>query len=387
MYDILIVGGGAAGMMAAIASKHTAPQLSVAIVERCGRVGRKILTTGNGRCNMTNTNISIDRYHGENAKFAMGALSKIDKDTTLDIFLQMGILPKTEDDKIYPYSLQASSIVDVMRLELARYGVNEICDFHCTSLKHKEDVFTLMSADGKAITARRVIVCVGGSAAPKMGTDGTSYKLLQTFGHQLTALYPSLVQVKCDPKDVMPMKGVKVDANLSVYVNNKFVSQNFGELLFTDYGLSGPVVFQLSRIASVHTCCGDRVDMIADIMPDMTEEELYYHMCMRSKDVPVEEFLTGVVNKLVGRVLLKKCGVERFNTSAQIIDDNMLKSLAHLMKSWKFTITGTNSWQQAQVTAGGIKTDDFNPSTMESAKVKGLYAAGEVLDIDGDCGG
>lgn len=387
MYDILIIGGGASGMMAAIAAKRRCPSLSVAILERMGRVGKKILTTGNGRCNLTNADISIDRYHGENKKFAMSPLSAVDKDTTLDIFLSMGIIPKYEGDKVFPYSLQASSVVDVMRRELDSLGVFEICDTMCTSVKKQNDGFVIMCDDGRKFNCRRVIVCAGGAAAPKLGTDGNGYKLLKAFGHKVTEIYPSLVQVKCEPSLVVPMKGVKLDANVTALVNGKSVRSEFGELLFTDYGLSGPCIFQLSRIASVSVSCGCKVEFSADIMPDMTEDEIYSHLCMRKKDVPVEDFLTGAVNKLAARMLLKKCGVAKFNTTAEVITDDMMKILAKTMKSWIFPITGTNSWQQAQVTAGGVVTDDFNPGTLESRKVQGLYCAGEILDIDGDCGG
>ncbi len=387
MYDILIIGGGAAGMMAAIAAKRRAPGLAVAILERNSRVGKKILTTGNGRCNMTNADINIDRYHGENAKFATGALSAVNKDITLDIFMSMGIIPKYEQDKVFPNSLQASSVVDVMRTELAFLGVAEVCDTECTGIKKHSDGFAVVCRGGDVYNSRKVIVCVGGCAAPKLGTDGSGYKILQGLGHRLTDVHPSLVQVKCDPRLVVPMKGVKLDANVTAYVNGKCEGIEFGEILFTDYGLSGPAVFQLSRIASVQTAQGDKVEFALDIMPDMTEDELYCHLCMRNKAVPVEDFLTGAVNKLIARVLLKKCGVDKFNTTAEIIDDAMLQALAKTMKCWYFPITGTNSWQQAQVTAGGIATDGFNPATMESCKVRGVYAAGEVLDIDGDCGG
>lgn len=387
MYDILIIGGGASGMMAAIAAKRRCPSLSVAILERQSRVGKKILTTGNGRCNLTNASISIDRYHGENPRFAMGPLSAVDKDTTLDIFMSMGIIPKYEGDKVFPNSLQASSVVDVMRQELASLGVAEICDTMCTSVKGQKDSFAILCDGGKRFNCRRVIVCAGGCAAPKLGTDGNGYNLLKNLGHKVTRLYPSLVQVKCDPSLVVPMKGVKLDAVVRAIVDGKLCGEEFGELLFTDYGLSGPCIFQLSRIASVNVGCGNKVEFAVDIMPDMTEDELYCHLCMRNKNVPVEDFLTGAVNKLIARMLLKKCGVAKFNTTAEVISDTMLKSLAKTMKNWVFPITGTNSWQQAQVTAGGVVTDDFNPATMESYKVKGLYCAGEILDIDGDCGG
>ena len=387
MYDILVIGGGASGMMAAIAAKEENIMLSVAVVERNNRVGKKILTTGNGRCNITNKNINIKRYHGKNLDFADFPLSVMDLDKTLEFFKKLGMYPKFEDDKVYPYSLQASSVVDILRMKMAEYNIAEICDFKCSDIKKENNIFLITSSDGKKIKSKRVIVCCGGKASPKCGTDGNAYKLLQRFGHKCTALYPSLVQLRSDSPHLVPMKGVKNDSLISIYVDNKFIKSEYGELLFTDYGLSGPPVFQLSRIASKACSENKNVFVTVDLMPDVEYEELVDVLKSRNKFVPVAEFLTGMTNKLVGRQILKSCGIEKFNTDSQIISDDIIIKIANCIKYWRFNITGTNSWDMSQVTAGGIVTDDFDSKTMESEFVDGLYAAGEILDVDGDCGG
>lgn len=387
MYDIIVVGGGASGMMSALSAKDYNEKLSVGIVEKNDRLGKKILATGNGRCNLTNLQLDIDRFHGNNVSFSIGAFSKFDNNAAIEYFKSLGIYPKIEENKVFPYSLQASSVVDVLRLNLKNYGIDEICNFDCIKVEKLDGIFKLYSKDGRIIGAKKVIMCFGGQAAPKFGTDGKSYKLLENLGHKLCDTYPSLVQVKTDSKKVIAMKGVKVDCVVSAYVNNKFIKKEFGELLFTEYGLSGPCIFQLSRIASVEICNGNNVEFHLDIMPELTREDVYYHLLSRNKYVPVEDFLTGMINKLCARQLLKICGVEKFNTTATVLTDEMINILADTIKCWKFQINGTNGWQNAQVTAGGIDTCDFNPSTMESKLVSGLFACGELLDIDGDCGG
>ena len=386
IYDIAVIGGGASGMIAAIAAAHTDGELSIAIAERNARVGKKILTTGNGRCNLTNTCIDISRYHGENVDFARTALAAVDYEATLAMFSSFGMYPKIEDGKVYPHSLQASSVLDMLRMELERRHIEVICGFFCVSLEKDGEKFCISDGERK-IYAKRVIVCVGGCAAPKCGTDGKSYSLIKKFGHRLTELCPSLVQMRCSHPGLRAMKGVKCDALVRIFVDDKFIKSDYGELLFTDYGLSGPPIFQLSRIASKAIAHCKKVTVKADLMNDIGETELYYLLLMRNKDVPVEEFLIGMLNKLCARQLLRSVGVEKFNTDAGVLTDNMLKKLAHNIKNMSFAVTGTNSWDMAQVTAGGICTEKFYPSTMESKLVGGLYAAGEMLDIDGDCGG
>ena len=387
MYDILIIGGGASGMAAAIAACKIKPGISVAVVEKNNRVGKKILVTGNGRCNISNKNIDINRYHGSNPKFAIKSLSNVNVEQTLMFFSDLGMYPKYEDDKIFPNSLQASSVVDIMRIGMETMGIYEICDFNCVDISKKDNIFIIKSSSGKILKSKKIILCAGGKAAPKCGTDGSGYKLLKHFGHKTTPLFPSLVQIRCQSPHLIPMKGVKIDAKVSVSVDEKIIRSEYGELLFTDYGISGPPVFQLSRIASVECSKTSEVYAHIDIMPDLSEHEVYIHLCTRNKNIPVEKFFAGMFNKLLAMQLLRACGVEKFNTDANILDDSKLKKLASIIKNWKFKISGTNSWDASQVTAGGFITDDFNPTTMESYLVSGLYAAGEIMDIDGDCGG
>ena len=388
VYDVAVVGGGASGLISAIFAAEELGSGKVIILERNDRVGKKILSTGNGRCNFTNMEISSERYHGTDVEFILKALNKLDLNTTLEFFEKLGILARTEGkNKVFPNSLQAASVLDMLRLKAETLGVKEECNFKCENIYQFDEAFKLVSSSGKTIRSKKVIVACGGAAAPNMGTDGSGYSLLEKFGHKKTKLSPALVQLKCPPKSVLPMKGVKLDANVSVFVESEFVKSAFGELLFTEYGISGPSVFDISREASVALDNNKRVYVSVDLMPMFTKEELLAHLKQRNKNMTADMFLNGMINKLLGKQLLKKAGVEKLNIMAYEISDDTLEKLAVILKNCRFEINGTNSWKNAQVTAGGIKTDKFNPETMESLLCSGLYACGEILDIDGDCGG
>lgn len=387
LYDILIVGGGASGMISAIFAHKTNPKLKICIVEKNNRVGKKILTTGNGRCNLTNMNTEPSNYHGRNPRFVMSALSKMNIYDTLDFFEGIGVVAKTEDDgKVYPYSLQASSVVDSLRYELERSGCQVFCDTDCKEIRVKDGVFCLYCANGKVFNAKKVIFATGSIAGIKGDTAG-SYSVVENLGHKTTDLIPALVQLKTKDKKCASMKGVKVMASASAYVSGEMIRSEYGEVLFTDYGLSGPPIFSLSRIMSDAVNSGKKAEISINLMPDKSTDDIYMHLLTRRKDVPLENYLLGMMNKFVGIRLIKDITEEKLTAASSVLNDNILYKLATLISDWRFEISGTKSFESCQVVAGGIETADFNPSTMESKLVTGLYLTGEVLDIDGDCGG
>lgn len=391
--DIAVIGGGAAGFAASICAARTAKDLKIAILEKGQRVARKILATGNGRCNISNRNMFIGRFHGLNAEFAENALSQFDFDMTMDFFKKIGVLPtELEDGKMYPMSLQAASVVDMLRIEAQRQGIAEVVDFEVVKIKSSGGVFEIASKKGEVVRAKKVILCTGGKAAPELGTDGSAYKLATDFGHQLTPLFPALVQLKCDAKRVRALKGVKLMGNATLLDNNKQVQKEYGEVMFTDYGLSGPPIFQLSRkTAELLNNRNKNIKIKIDLTPEYSFSEIEDILFQRRKDlcdVASENFLNGMLNKQIARQILKESDEElKLNVPSKNISDKTLKTLAGKIKGWEFEVIGTNPWKNAQVTAGGIETDSVNPETMESKKAKGLYLAGEILDIDGDCGG
>lgn len=384
VYDILIIGGGAAGLTSAIAAKRCNPGLSVCILERNERVGKKLLITGNGRCNITNQDLNIEHYHGDRA-FAEYALSWFGLKETIDFFKSLGVIIKFEGQKAYPYSLQASSVLDALRFEAQDLGCEIICGCHVEEIVKTGGIFKAKA--GGQFSSRCVIVATGGCSYPRLGSDGSGHRMLQKLGHSVTSLYPAIVQVKTKERIVKSLKGIKVESRVTAKVNNKIAGTDFGEVLFTEYGLSGPPILQLSRLVSVNP--PGSVEFFLDFMPDMEFSEIVDTCEYRAKQHPrrqLSEFFTGMINKRLGQEIVKSCGLA-LNDEYAVLTSSNIKTMAGLIKSFPFTAVGTTGFANAQVTAGGVLCDEFLLKTLESKIVKGLFAAGEVLNIDGDCGG
>lgn len=379
MKEIAIIGGGASGLAAAVAAKRS--DNSVTVYERGKRVGRKILATGNGRCNMTNIYADIENYHGGDTSFMSYAINNFWVSETLDFFSELGILTKTEEDgKVYPYSDSASAVLDVLRRAADSSGVCTVCAYDVKTVEaYRSGGFAVIGYDGRKRAADRVIIACGGKAAPDLGSNGSGYAILKSLGHKITELSPSLVQIKTAPDIVRKLKGIKINSSVRLGENKAE-----GELLFTDYGLSGPPIFTLS------SRLGSEKQLLVDIMPEYSFRDIndmLHERVKLLKDVPLEDFFTGMLNKRVGQVLLKFIGAVPLSRPAYTLSGQEIRDLASAIKGWSFSIQGTMSWNNAQVTKGGAVTGQFDPATMESRLVKGLYACGELLDIDGDCGG
>lgn len=386
-YDVVIIGGGAAGMCAAINIKMHDRSISVAILEQLSRVGKKLITTGNGRCNITNLAINLDRYHGEYVDFAEYALTNYDNYFAADFFSELGVIfTYDETGRGYPYSLQASSVVDCLRFSLDEYGVDTFVDTTVLSYSKKDNFFNINTTNGDFI-AESVIVATGlYSGGQKLGSNGSMLKILKNAGYKTIKATPAIVQLKTETDVVKSLKGMKVDANVKLTINGKEIRSDFGEVLFCDYGLSGPPIMQLSR--EVERQDGEKI-----ITLDLMQEYTFANVCdMLNYRVSVlrertlEEYLTGMLNKRVGQAVLKMCGL-KLGESVSTLKNSDIKQIASVIKSMKFKVTGTTGFDNSQVTAGGLDTTQFNPQTMESKKERGLYCIGEILDIDGDCGG
>ncbi len=362
-----IIGAGASGLIAAVSAKQLG--CDFVLYEREARAGKKLLATGNGRCNLSNRILDPCRYHGDVA-FANVALSSFGHEALVRFFDDIGIPITYEDSRAYPKGLQASGVLDMLRLA---EGSCERCGEAVEHIQRKGNQYLLKTQAGTALYDK-VIVCVGGKAAPNL-SGGGSYALLEELGHKITPLKPSIVQLVCD--HTRPLEGIKVEAAVSLGERCET-----GEVLFTGYGLSGPPILQLSRDAKGKV-------LSLDLAPDMTFDDLLNELLRRRRIdyLTAENFFTGFLNKKVGRELLKLGGVVPLSRPVRDIKEQEIKRLVSLLKGWRFFIKDTRGFDAAQVTAGGISCHDFYPDTMESRLARGVYAAGEVLNIDGDCGG
>jgi len=384
--DLIIIGGGASGLCAAVYFKQKNPNANVRILESGTRVGKKLALTGNGRCNITNSNIELSRYHGNNVEFCRYALEKYDRFVVEDFFSQIGVNYIFEGEKAYPSSLQAASVVDCLRFAADELGV-------ITHLESKVSNITISKGNYKVICdklsflSKKVIVAAGLlSGGERLGCDGKMLELLKNAGFKTVKTSPAIVQLKTETETVKQLKGIKIDADVTLLINGKKIRTEFGETLFCDYGLSGPPILQISRGADVNQ---GKCEISLDIMPNSNFNDLFSQLESRAKNLKnrnVDEFFTGMLNKRVGQVLLKLSGC-KLTDKVSTIDAVKLKKLVSLIKDWRFTVTGNTGYANSQVTAGGLDTTDFFDNTMECRSAEGLYAIGEILDIDGDCGG
>ena len=380
--DVIIIGGGASGMMAALAAAENGCR--VTLLERQSRVGRKLLATGNGRCNLTNHNASPARYHGGDG-FCAYALDAFDVGATLQFFASLGLLTVAEDSgRVYPMSNMAGSVLDVLRYALERPGIEVVTGQAVSSAKKTSGGFTVRT-ETDTFHAEKLILAAGGCAGSKVGGVMDGYQLAKGLGHHRTALYPSLVQVKTDPTYPRALKGVKAETGVTIHRGGEVLAQNRGEVLFTEYGVSGPAIFDISR--SVATG-GEGLTVTLDLLPDWEQQEVLDWLRQRRDNAGSREagtLLTGALHSRLGQMICKAAGFT--NQSAANLSDGDLRRIAARTKDFALPITGVCGFDQAQVTAGGLRCDEFDPRTMESRLVPGFYACGEVLDIDGDCGG
>jgi hypothetical protein len=352
------------------------------------RVGKKLLATGNGRCNYSNINANVDNYYGKEPEFISYALREYSVNNTIDFFNRMGIFPREEESgKLYPYSGQAAAMLDALRNEIERHpNIEIVTKTHISSITTCKKGFKVTDKDGASLQARRVVIAGGGCASSSLGSDGSAFELLKSLGHKMTKTAPALVQLKTDSEGIKGMQGIKLNALVSLVQNDRVIASDCGEVLFTDYGVSGPPVFQLSAKAALKK----ELELRLDIMYEYNHKEVFDILEGRRAmlgHLSMESFFIGLVNKRLGNLIARRIGIEKLSYPINRLSDGQLWAMVSELKEYKLKVTGNNGFNNAQVTAGGIATADFDDRTMESRLVKGLYACGEVLDIYGDCGG
>lgn len=390
-FDAAIIGGGSAGLAASVfLARKWSGKHSVVLLEKGPRVGRKLLATGNGTCNMSNAHAGKRYYHGKDPLFIETAMNAFPPEKTCEFFRSIGVESiKRENGRIYPLCEQAGAVLDCLRLEMQALGVNECCSSPVSGIRPERTGFRLILGS-ESIKAGRVLVCTGGAASPSLGGSADAYTLLTDLGHTRTPLFPSIVQVKTDNRFIKAAKGVRVGAGIAFYLDGKKLAEEQGEVLFTDYGLSGPAVMQGSRCVSdwERRRIGNMTALL-NLLPDMEEENLLRSLQNRAKlkERTFGDLLTGLLQKRLGQTVMRAAGYGALSSPVSELSDNDLEKIAAAITHWEIPVLGTQGMGGAQVTAGGIATAEFNPQTLESCKVPGLYAAGEVLDIDGDCGG
>lgn len=398
--EIAVVGGGASGLMAALTAaeeqKRQHRPISVLVLEAAQKPGRKLLATGNGRCNLTNMRGELSRFHGD-VPAAEAVLGKYPPQAVVRRFLSLGLLCREEDEgRVYPNSGQAASVLSLLLEHLQALGAEILCEWPVSQISREGAGFRLHSSQGDEVLAQRVILATSGKAAPQLGSNGSGYALSKAAGHSCTPCFPALVPVICgENKRCKALHGVRCRGRVSLLGDGKLLGEELGEIQFTDYGLSGVCVFQLSRMASEwaqsKTVNGKRFTSLQfslDLLPNYTHEELLGMLQRRKRLLPKSDsmaLLSGSLPVALARQITKE--VLEKAAPLEILSPSDIEKTLLAAKNYTFTVKTTQDWNRAQVTAGGVPLSEICPQTLESSRCSGLYLCGELLNLDGDCGG
>lgn len=383
---VMVVGGGASGLVAAIAAAREGA--NVTIIEHKDRVGKKILSTGNGRCNLTNEYMRAECFRGDDSSIVTKVLSQFGYKETIAFFEELGVLLKSRQGYIYPISDQASTILDALRIEIERLHVKIVSEEHVRDIEKTKNGFYLKT-DKQSYSCDAVILATGGKASPVLGSDGSGYNLAKGFGHSISPVVPALVQLIGKGTYFKQVAGVRTNATVTLYVGGEPVVSDKGELQLTNYGISGIPVFQISRYAAKALHDKKTAMVSLNFLPTMTESELKEYIAKRKETHgyrTAEDFFLGMFHKKLTVMLLKAANIP-LHVAANEISNESWEKILELIQYFPVEIEDTNAYEQAQVCAGGVRTNEIDEDTMESLYEKDLYLAGELLDVDGICGG
>ena len=386
MVDMIVVGAGAAGLVAAITSARAGQK--ILLLEQNNKIGKKILVSGNGKCNIDNKYIALHRFHGENPDFIDEVLKGYDFNAVEKFFTSIGLeLIEGKEGKMFPMSLQASSVVELLEYEAKRAGVKILCECVVTAINKEADIFTVETSQG-VTTSKKLLLSSGSPAAPQLGGSNSGYAFASRMGHSLIPRYPSLVQLCSEETWVKECAGVKVAGTAQLYANGEYITEKKGDLLFTNYGISGLAVLDLSREVSTRLANYDYCELNLDLIPKLSKEKLtnlFLNRIEEASSKPLALWLQGVLNKKLIHIVL-----EQSRCKAKIeseLNRKEVGKLVYAIKKLKLSINDTKGFKGAEVATGGVNTIEINPQTMESKLVPNLYFAGEILDVDGDRGG
>lgn len=386
MRTVAVIGGGASGMMAAVTAASEGAR--VILLEHKDRIGKKILSTGNGRCNFTNIHQEPICYHSEDPLFPWEVVERFNAQAVISFFLQLGVYSKNRNGYIYPNSDQASAVLDAFRMELDRLKVEIRTGVECREIRTGKKGFTVLTDQGP-VRADRVILCAGSKAAPTTGSDGSGYDLAKKLGHRILPVLPALTALKCEEKFFKSIAGVRANGSVSIWSGGECIAKDTGEIQLTDYGISGIPVFQVSRYASKLLYEKKETDAVLDFMPDFTKTQTDAFLRARAKTRPdksAEMFLIGLFHKKLCDLWIRLSEIPRQRKTGELTEDEIAR-LTDLIKEFRVRVRETNPYDKAQVCCGGVDTREVNPETLESVYVPGVYFAGEILDVDGMCGG
>lgn len=386
MRTVAVIGGGASGMMAAVTAASEGAR--VILLEHKDRIGKKILSTGNGRCNFTNIHQEPICYHSEDPMFPWEVVERFNAQAVISFFFQLGVYSKNRNGYIYPNSDQASAVLDAFRMELDRLKVEIRTGVECREIRPGKKGFTVLTDQGP-VRADRVILCAGSKAAPTTGSDGSGYDLAKMLGHRILPVLPALTALKCEEKFFKSIAGVRANGSVSIWSGGECIAKDTGEIQLTDYGISGIPVFQVSRYASKLLYEKKEMDAVLDFMPDFTKEQTNAFLRARAKTRPdksAEMFLIGLFHKKLCDLWIRLSEIPRQRKAGELTEDEIAR-LTSLIKEFRVRVRETNPYDKAQVCCGGVDTREVNPETLESVYVPGVYFAGEILDVDGMCGG
>ncbi|MBK8650681.1 MAG: NAD(P)/FAD-dependent oxidoreductase [Elusimicrobia bacterium] len=387
--NVVVVGGGGAGIMAALIAAESGA--AVTLLERMEKPGKKILVCGNGRCNITNMSQDPARFHGAPAAFTDAILRAFTVQQTLAFFDSIG-LPCVEEEmgRVYPTSGQAATVLAALRYEMDRRNVRVMCGADAVRLVKKGAGFAVETKDGPTYEADRVIMAAGGKAGPQYGSIGTGLEMVRALGHKINPVYPVLVMINLDSPYLKEMDGVRFEGSASVICQGKVMREESGEIQITDYGISGIPALDLSRAAGECVYFKREAKLEMRLLPRRTAPQIgedVRHRLASRPDETLERALTGIVHMKLIPPLIKAAGFKNQHIPCRQAPEPQARALAALLHKWAFPITGTQDWTRAHVTAGGVDASEINPATMESKRVPGLYLIGEIVDVDGDCGG